>query len=105
MATRPYSTDKIACSLDIMIKIDEFRDKLDFKFKKMKRLFFWKMRILFQMEDKILKDKQPLMLRTLRLNEENLVKNLRYVRKGVALNPRKFKEILNGKNVHENVEF
>ena len=105
MATRPYSTDKIACSLDIMIKIDEFRDKLDFKFKKMKRLFFWKMRILFQMEDKILKDKQPLMLRTLRLNEENLVKNLRYVRKGVALNPRKFMEILNGKNVHENVEF
>jgi hypothetical protein len=54
------------------------------------------------MEENIIKDEQPLMLRTLRLNEENLFKHVRSGRNGqLQMNPKLFMSMINGKNVHE----
>jgi hypothetical protein len=103
MDPRPFTDcGKSAVAFDVLIKINDLREICDTKFKKQKRMFFSKLRILYQMEQNLLKDKQPLMLRTLRLNEENLYKNVRFSRKHMAnMNPRRFLNMINGKNVHE----
>lgn len=106
LSQRPHGTEKAATSFDVLIKLDNFRAILDLKFKGMKRKFMWKLRILYQTEQNILKEKQPLMLRTLRLNEENLYKHIRFARKGGnQMNPRKFLRMINGKNVHEEDQY
>jgi hypothetical protein len=67
----------VACSIDVLIVLERFRDMLQTKFKALTRAFMYKIRTLYQMELNILKDKQPLMLRTLRLNEENFYNGFR----------------------------
>lgn len=54
---RPFGTEQAACTFDILIKLDNFRDKIDSKFKSLKRSFFWQLRTLYQMEENILQDK------------------------------------------------
>jgi hypothetical protein len=80
MNVRPYGTKKAACSIDVLIVLERFRDMLHTKFKNHTRIFMNTIRTFYQMELNILKDKQPLMLRTLRLNEENFYTGFRGLR-------------------------
>lgn len=101
LTERIHGTKNAATIFDILLKLNDFREKIDSKFKKLKRVFFWKIRTYLEMEDMILNSKQPLLLRTLRLNEKNLFDNVRFGRQQVRLNPSQFMNMIDGKNMHE----
>ena len=88
------------------MKLNNFREMIDQKFKRGKREFFEQIKIYYTIETMILKTKQPLMLRTLRLNEVNFYDKVRFTRKERPdLKPAQFLDMVNGKNIHERKEY
>ena len=87
--------------IDILGKLNNAREIISSAFQNQKRYFFTRLRTFYTMEYSILNSKQALLLRTLRLNEENLFKHHRAHKRGDLVNPREFIRMLNGKNEHQ----
>ena len=102
---RPFGSTKAATTFDILIKVNDLRECIDKKFKDQKRMFFWSLRIFFEMEDIILNSKQAMLVRNIRLNEHNFYGNRKSFRRHYEVKPRKFLMMLDGKNIHEQPEY
>lgn len=105
-----HSADKRARSkrftvLEIAGKLEEcFTELLEPKFAALKRHFITRLRSLYELEAFILQSKQPLLVRTLRLNAGAYFDHFQAVKK-VDLKPTSFLKIVTDKNLHHDQKF
>lgn len=98
---RVHGDHNIATPMDILIKLSNVKELLDNRFKKQKRDFFWKLKMYSQLEHMMLQSRQPLLLRTMRLNERKYYDNIRKYNQNEIISPRRFMRMLETKNDHE----
>ena len=87
--------------LDILPIIDNMRFILDLKFKSCKNIFFSKFKMLFTIENHIINESNPILIRNLRLNEKNFRNNVINIR-SEKISPFRFIKMIEGKNNHMN---